>query len=240
MTRMNSDVRWTWIFATVGLLVVLVVVGFLLGIVNALENIDDGLKEADTAVTGAGGGTKPLPAHIADINGNLAAINTSLKPITGEAGSILNALTSINGSLGSANGSLGSTDGSLKSTSGSLVGTSSNLRGISSSLVDTSGVLKGVSSSLADTSGVLVNVGSLVAAINRQLIAAESVKSLGTAEIPLRVARANAVLGPVENDTSSAVTGLSSVNAHLTSICKSRLLTLGLPTTLLVTTSGPC
>ena len=240
MTRLNSDVRWTWIFATVGLLVVLVVIGFLIGIVNALESIDDGLKEADASVTGAGGETKTLPDHVQNINGNLKAIDTSLKPITGQAGAILASLTSIDGSLDSANNSLGRTNSSLKSTSSSLVGTSSTLRGISSSLVDTSGRLRGISSSLADTSGVLVDVRGLVGTISTRLIGAQRRDSLGTAEIPVRVARANSVLSPVQNDTAAITSGLSSVNTHLTSVCKSRLLSLGLPSTPLIRANGPC
>jgi len=38
---------------------------------------------------------KPLPAHIADINGNLSAIDTSLKPIPAQADQIITNLTSI-------------------------------------------------------------------------------------------------------------------------------------------------
>src|SRR5438552_3806285 len=79
---------WMWTWVTLGVLVVLVVVGFLVGIVSSLENIDSNLAEANSAVSGAGGDVKPLPAHIADINGNLTAIDTRVDRITHTVGPI--------------------------------------------------------------------------------------------------------------------------------------------------------
>jgi len=239
----GSDTRWTWIFATVGLLVVIVVIGFLIGIVNALDSIDDGLQEADSSVTDVKGNVRPLPDYIEDINGNLRRIDRSLKPISGQATAILGSLTTINGSLDRVNGKAGSISSSLVSTSGSLVDTSGTLGGISGSLVNTSsslvdtsgslrgtsGTLRGITSSLRSTSGVLVNVRGLVRSIDGRLKLAQRRESLGTAEIPINVARANAVLTPIRADTLSIVGGLTSVNRHLTSICKSRVLEIPVP-----------
>lgn len=238
--RVASDTRWTWIFATVLILVVLVVIGFLLGITGALSSIDDGLKEADASVTDINGDAKPLPGHVQDINANLTKIDVALKPITGQADDILGSLKSIDGSLTRVNSSLGNTSGSLVDTSSSLVRTSGTLRSVassvsstSSSLVDTSqslrgttGTLRTIDSSLKNTSGVLVNVTGLVRDINRQLVLTQREDSRGTALIPKNVARANGILGPVEQDATNINQGLDQVNNHLTSICKSNVLKL--------------
>lgn len=114
---------WMWTWITIGALVVVVVVGYLLGIVSALNNIDGNLETVDAAVSmeGAGGDVAPLPDHIANINGSLTSIDTALKPVPGQADQIIAALTSINGTLTSV-------DSSLKNTSSSLVNTDGVLR----------------------------------------------------------------------------------------------------------------
>lgn len=156
-------IRWLWIWITVGALVVVVVIGFLLGIVGSLSSIDDNLVEADNSVTGIGGDARPLPDHVQNINANLTAIDKSLKPITGRADDILGALGSIRGRLTSVDSSLVDTDASLTDTDASLVDTSGQLGNITASLVDTSGMLGNISGSLVDTSGTLGNIsGSLV------------------------------------------------------------------------------
>lgn len=219
-------VRWLWVWITIGALVVVVVVGFLLGIVSSLESIDKGLFSADKSVASVQGETKPLPTYIQEINGNLTHIDTALKPIPNQGNQILRALRSIQGSLVSVDSSLIDTSNSLVDTSGRLgnitgllVNTSGTLGTISSQLVSTSGTLGIVSrslvdtaSSLVDTSGALVNVRSLAARISTTLKNAQSVNSSGTNAIWRRVRFLNGGSfsrgsGDVAPDTSLAGPG---------------------------------
>jgi methyl-accepting chemotaxis protein len=231
--RQATDVRWTWIFGTILILVVVVVIGFLSGITSALNSIDDALGTTDQTLTEVGGEADPLPTYVRTINGNLTAIDRSLKPIPRQARNILGSLTSIDQSASRINAALGTTSSSLLSTSSSLVDTSGtlstisgSLTGTSGSLVGTTGVLQTIRRSLVDTSGVLVNVSTRVRQINAALRAAQSPNSRGTGMIPGQVNRINAILGPVNADTTAINSGLVDVNRHLTSICRSTLLSL--------------
>jgi methyl-accepting chemotaxis protein len=134
----TSFARFLWIFSTLGLIVVVVVIGFLIGIVRALESIDNGLYTASSSVTGAEANVRSLPDYIQTINSPLAGIDTALKPIPGQ-------VASVNGSLQSIRGSAQNIDGSLKDTSQSLINTSG-------SLVNTAGALGSASQSLGNTS----------------------------------------------------------------------------------------
>src|SRR5919199_2508706 len=221
-------VRWLWIWITIGALVVVVVVGFLLGIVSSLESIDKGLFSADRDVASVQGETKPLPTYVSNINNNLTQIDKALKPIPGQGLAILRALRSIQGTLTSVDRSLIDTSASLVDTSGRLgnitgllVNTSGTLGTISSQLVSTSGTLQIVSRSLVDTAGSLVNtsnalvtVRSLVSRINNTLIQAERGGSSagGTNAIWRRVRFLNGgsfrrSAGTSDNDTSLAGPG---------------------------------
>jgi methyl-accepting chemotaxis protein len=231
--RSASDTRWTWIFGTILILVVVVVIAFLLGITSALSSIDDALGTTDSTLEDVGDDAEPLPGFIKSINGNLTKIDKALKPIPGQAGKILASLTSIDQSAGRINASLGNTTGSLVDTSGSLVSTAGglntitgSLQGTSGSLVDTTSILVRIRGSLRDTSGVLINVDSRAKAINAELRAAQRVNSAGTQAIPINVNRINAQLTPAEADASAINGGLTGVNTHLTSICNSAVVDL--------------
>ena len=226
-------IRWLWIWITVGALVVVVVIGFLLGIVSALKSIDSGLAEANASVGNIGGEAKPLPGFIQEINANLTSIDGALKPITHQADQIDGALSSIRGTLGQVQGSLVNTSGSLVNTSqslvntssslvdtsgtlstisNSLVGTAATLGGISGSLVDTRNKLVTISGSLVDTSRKLVTVRSLAGRINGTLINAETVKTNGTQAIWRRVRFANGgpFIRPGGRDFDNNPTGATS------------------------------
>jgi hypothetical protein len=134
----------------------------LIGIVRALESIDNGLYTASSSVTGAEANVRSLPDYIQAINSALASVDTALKPIPGQ-------VADVNGSLQSIRGSAQNIDGSLKDTSQSLISTSG-------SLVNTAGALGSASQSLGNTSfgeqskpalNVLQAVGGIVNSIPR-------------------------------------------------------------------------
>ncbi|MGH2773200.1 MAG: hypothetical protein ACRDIU_08720 [Actinomycetota bacterium] len=124
----DNVARWLKVWVTIGILVVLVVVGFLLGIISALESIDDALGTAVEDVTGIGSDVDPLTGHIQKANSNLTKIDSALKPIPGLADSIIGSLTSVNSNLTTA-------DGSLKNTSSTLITALNNVRSIESVLI---------------------------------------------------------------------------------------------------------
>ena len=215
-------VRWLWIWITIGALVVVVVVGFLLGIVSSLESIDKGLFSADKSVASVEGETKPLPTYIQNINGNLTQIDTALKPIRGQASQILGALRSIQGSLTSVDSSLVDTSASLVDTSsklgnitGLLVNTSGTLGTITSQLISTSGTLQIVSRSLVSTAASLVDTSAAVGNIRVQAVRidgtlkqAQAIPSNGTNAIWRRVRFLNGGIfrrSGNDNDTNNLI-----------------------------------
>lgn len=209
VTPSPTAIRWMWIWITLGVLVVLVVIGFLFSIADALESIDGGLEEANTAVGGAEGDVNPLPDNIENINLALGSIDSSLKPIPDQADMILAELESISSSLDNVDVSLIDTSGSLGDTSGTLGDASGRLGGIAGALVETdnalgdvSGSLDSVSASLDDTSPTLSDAGSglvsiegLATQIDRRLELAQNFNSLGTNGIFKRVRFLNGGMG---------------------------------------------
>jgi len=225
-----TDLRWTWIFGTILILVVVVVIGFLSGITSALNSIDRALGTTDATLEEVGGQADPLPTYIQRINGNLTDIDKALRPIPNQAGQILSSLTSIDRSAARINASLGNTSSSLLNTSGSLVDTSgtlgmtsTSLSGTSGGLVGTTDVLRPILSSLRDTSGILVTIDSRVKTINRVLRQAQTPASDGTQAIVDRVATINNPQGLTGAlaDANRINAGLTDAHNHLESICGS-------------------
>jgi len=123
----DNVARWLKVWVAIGILVVLVVVGFLFGIISALESIDKSLGVATSDVQAVGGHVNPLPGFIHQANGSLTSIDGALKPIPEQADSIISSLTSINQNLTTV-------DGSLKDTENVLVTALNNATTIESTL----------------------------------------------------------------------------------------------------------
>ena len=215
----TSFARFLWIFTVLGIIVVVVVIGFLIGIVRALESIDNGLFTASSSVTGATGNVEPLPNYIHTINAALTDIDTSLKPIRGQVADATASLVSIRGTAQSIDASLKDTSASLVNTSGSLVNTAGVLIG-----VDQTG--KAISTSLIDTSNVLLNVLGVVQSIDGTLESIQNADSRGTALVTPQVNDINNSLIGAEQDLFNINLQLQETNRHLTNICTSPLLSV--------------
>jgi len=215
----TSFARFLWIFTVLGIIVVVVVIGFLIGIVRALESIDNGLFTASSSVTGATGNVEPLPNYIHTINAALTDIDTSLKPIRGQVADATASLVSIRGTAQSIDASLKDTSASLINTSGSLVNTAGVLIG-----VDQTG--KAISTSLIDTSNVLLNVLGIVQSIDGTLESIQNADSRGPALVTPQVNDINNSLIGAEQDLFNINLQLQETNRHLTNICTSPLLSV--------------
>lgn len=147
--------RWLKAWVTIGTIVVLVVIGYLLAIINSLESIHDNLAVTDTDVVNITEDVDPLPSHIEVINNTLTAIDKVLIDIPGQARSIIGSLTTIDGTLKSI-------DPTLKSINGGLVTALTGLKNIEGTLV-------GLDQPGADNAGLQAII-SQVQVINSQLI----------------------------------------------------------------------
>jgi len=199
--------RWLKVWVLLLTVVVLVVVVYLILITNSLAHINGNLATADRAVTGAGGNVVTLPNQVERINGALSQIDPALKPIPGQANEIIANLTSINSKLTS-------TDSSLKDTSSILVTVLGQVGTISNVLID--------ADDPPDRLGVQ-NIHERVAkinGINSRSVGAPRGGTTGTAgSTPLN-------LNAAKIDADNILAGLVSVNAHLTSACKSTVVQL--------------
>jgi methyl-accepting chemotaxis protein len=215
----SSFSRFLWIFTIFGIIVIAVVIGFLIGIVRALESIDNGLFTSSTLVTGATGNVTPLPDYIHTINSALTDIDTALKPIRGQVADATASLVSIRGTAHGIDTSLIDTSQSLTSTSGSLTT-------ISTTLTGAAGSAGAISGSLIDTSSALLNIHGITQSIDGTLETIQNADSRGTALITPQVNDINHSLIGAEQDLTNINLQLQETNHHLTNICTSPTLSL--------------
>lgn len=195
--------RWLKVWVLLLTVVTLVVVVYLILITNSLANINGNLRTADRAVFGAGGNVVTLPNQVERINGALSEIDPALKPIPGQANEIIANLTSINDKLTA-------TDSSLKDTSSILVTVLGQVNNVSGLLID--------ADDPPDRLGVQ-NIHERVARLNG--INSRSVPTAVRGGGPGIFGSTPGNLNAAKVDADNILAGLVSVNAHLTSACKS-------------------
>jgi len=148
------------------------VIGFLLGIISALEAIDRSLAVTTNNVTSINADVDPLPAHVDTINKTLDSIDVALKPIPAQADSIIGSLTSINGKLTTI-------DASAASTAGLLVTALSGLRDIDGTLesIDQTARFAGtnITKTVQGINSVLTAAKGDTGAINKDLDKADGI-----------------------------------------------------------------
>jgi methyl-accepting chemotaxis protein len=215
----STFARFLWIFTTFGIIVIVVVIGFLIGIVRALESIDNGLFTSSNLAASATGNVTPLPDYIHTINSALADIDTALKPIRGQVADATASLVSIRGTARGI-------DTSLTDTSTSLTSTSNALATVSTTLTGVTGSASSISSSLIDTSSVLLNVHGITHSIDGTLETIHNADSRGTALITPQVNDINHSLVGAEQDLVNINLQLQETNRHLTNICTSPTVSL--------------
>ena len=215
----STFARFLWIFTTFGIIVIVVVIGFLIGIVRALESIDNGLFTSSNLAASATGNVTPLPDYIHTINSALTDIDTALKPIRGQVADATASLVSIRGTARGI-------DTSLTDTSTSLTSTSNALATVSTTLTGVTGSASSISSSLIDTSSVLLNVHGITHSIDGTLETIHNADSRGTALITPQVHDINHSLVGAEQDLVNINLQLQETNRHLTNICTSPTVSL--------------
>lgn len=133
--------RWLKAWVTIGTVVILVVIGYLLAIVNALQNIHENLDVTDVNVSDiANVDVAPLPGHIDRINTTLDNIDQVLVAIPGQATSIINSLTSIDGTLAEIDPTLISINNGLTTALGGLRNIENTLIGLDEDAGDGAGL----------------------------------------------------------------------------------------------------
>jgi hypothetical protein len=219
--RDTALARWMWAWIAIGALVVVIVIGFLIGISSALDSVDDSLAVAAGAVVDAEGDVEPLPERIASVNDSLARVDDAVQPLDRQAAEVVDTLGSIDASLVEVDGTLGDTAGTLAATDRTLETTDVSLGATHASLVDTSDVLDEVLRRARSIESTLESAESPGDDFEDPTFPSPD-DQLGAQDIYVRAAEINRLrLRPILADTGDIIAALDEVNAHLTSICRS-------------------
>lgn len=210
--RVVSIQRWlnTWI--ALGAVVLLVMVGYLFFISNALVSIHHNLATAGDAVAGAEGNTKTLPGQLSALNQTLAELEVTLHATPEKTATIQQWLVTVDNDLAP-------TDQALRSTSSHLATVSGDLR-------QTASTLGTVSVSLADTSQLLRQALTSTSSIGSSLTLISGSADGGLVPINRALAPLNSSLAGSRDQLGNLDTSLRSVNTHLTNLCNATVINL--------------
>ena len=194
-----------------------------------------GINQALVAIPGQG---NQIISNLTSIEGQLTSIDGSLKSTSPMLVQVAGTLVGTSSTLGGVSSTLVGTSSTLGGVASTLTGITSNLNGISSSLVDTSGVLNTVLGTANNINGTLITANGANGNCNAPETngvytpgAGTTVgnfscgsNQLGVQNIHQRVAIADNVLAPAQDDLVNIVSTVGSIDGHLTSICDSTLI----------------
>lgn len=207
--------QWMYIWVTVGAVVAIVVIIFLIFINTTLRNINGDLVVTTSNLVGDNaieGDVIDLPTQIEKVSGTLVTIEGSVKPIPSQVNTVIGILQSIDGNLGKV-------DPTLKSITSNVGGIVGNLNSIGGSLNGIDGVVKAVDPALVDISKTLDSITRTVENLKGVLNDAQLAGKGSTQDIIAQIDKIEGLVNGLKSDTGNILGGLTDINVHLKGIC---------------------
>lgn len=207
--------QWMYIWITVGSVVAIVVIIFLIFINTTLRNINGDLVVTAANVVGPDGiegDVGDLPTQIEKVSGTLVVIEGSVKPIPTQVNTIIDLLKSLDSNVGQIDPAVARIDGNVRTILGDLRSIEGNVGGIS-------GVVKSVDPALIDITKTLDTITKTVVSLQGVLRDVQVAGKGSTQDIIVQLDRIQGLVNGLKSDTGNILGDLGDINTDLKGIC---------------------